>query len=142
METSNLHNIQQNESIVSKPYNGGQVVSEFFNYYYQTWITNPRQLINDKIIKYYSKLNYNQCIYEGDKFIELLLEFASHKLQFIDCKYEFIDSGSRQIYILVTGTIINSLYSEERKFSQSFMITYAGEKYLKKWTLINSILII
>lgn len=137
METPNLH------TIVPKHYDGIQVASEFINYFYQIWITNPTQLFTDNIIKSYSKLKYNECMYEGDKFIELLAEFASHRIQFADCKYEILDSGSRQIYILVTGTIINSSSPETKKnFSQSFMIAYAGEKHIRKWTLMNSLLII
>jgi hypothetical protein len=54
-----------------------------------------------------------------------------------------IDSGSRQIYILVNGEIKNNLVT--KTFSQSFMIAYAGEynkKCTRKWTLMNSLLII
>jgi hypothetical protein len=59
-----------------------------------------------------------------------------------DCVYEIIDSGSRQIYILVTGKILNN--QSIGTFSQSFVISFAGNSNnnQKSWTLVNSIFIL
>ena len=131
-----------------KYYEGPLIATQFVNYFYQSWVSNPSGLITDNIIKPYSKLQYNDNMYEGSDFVEQLTSFASPGFQFVDCKWEVLDSGSRQIYILVTGIIKNDFLTQQNKFknfSQSFMIAYAGEnnkKSLKKWVLMNSLLII
>ncbi len=126
-----------------KYYDGVVVASQFINYFYQLWTLNPTALFEEDIIKSYSKLKYNNIVYEGSSFIEVLVSLVSSELQFVDCNFEILDSGSRQIYILVNGIIKNN--QGLRRFSQTFMIAYAGEnnkKSLRKWTLMNSILMI
>jgi hypothetical protein len=126
-----------------KHYDGNVVANQFINYFYQTWMTKPTTLITDDVIKPYSKLKYLNQVYDGESFIEVLKGFVSTGIQFTDCNFEILDSGSRQIYILVTGIIKNDLTLKH--FSQTFMIAYAGEnnkKSLRKWTLMNSILIV
>lgn len=129
-------NIQQ-----LKHYDGTTIASQFIEYFYKSWTIDLNILY--EVIKPYSKLKYKSVIYEGTNFIELLKTFASDGLRFENCNYEIIDSGSRQIYILVNGEIKNNLVT--KTFSQSFMIAYAGEynkKCTRKWTLMNSLLII
>jgi len=129
-------------------YDGDLIASQFIAYFYQTWISNPETLLNDGVIKSHTKLKYNNNMYKGPDFIEHLKMFSCPDLQFIDCNSDIIDSGSRQIYILVTGTITN--LSSTYTFSQSFVIVFATEIgdetkpkiKSKKWILNNSILII
>jgi hypothetical protein len=124
-----------------KYYDGYAVASNFIKYFYETWVTNP-SLLSEDVIKPYSKLKYNNNQYEGDNFIGVLITFISPGFQFTDCNWEILDSGSRQIYILMTGSIKNDTTSSH--FSQSFMISYTGEnskKNSRKWTLVNSLLI-
>lgn len=124
-----------------KYYDGYTVASEFIKYFYETWVINP-SLLTEDIIKPYSKLKYNNNLYEGNGFIGILISFISPEFQFMNCNWEILDSGSRQIYILMTGSIKNN--TSLRNFSQSFMISYTGEnikKNLRKWTLMNSLLI-
>lgn len=115
--------------------------TQFINYFYQTWISNPKSLITDDVIKPFSKLKFNNCIFEGVSFVEILTSFLGN-LQFIDCNFEILDSGSRQMYILITGIVKND--SINKKFSQSFMLAYTSDnskKNSRKWTLMNSLLI-
>ena len=159
---SNHLNQSKNKNKGAKEFDGTVVASQFIEYFYKTWLANPNNFITDDIIKSYSAVKYNSNLYKGSAFIQLLLTFVSENLGFENCKYEIVDSGSRQIYILVTGQIKNNLVT--KTFSQSFMIAYAGEqlkhslcattnsyglveqlkhkKSSHKWTLINSILII
>lgn len=146
MKTINQTNSDANANSNTKSvkhYDGGVVANQFISYFYQTWVTNPTILLTDDVIKPYSKLKYSNQVYEGESFVEVLKGFISTGLQFTDCNLEILDSGSRQIYILVTGTIKNELTS--KNFSQTFMIAYAGEnnkKSLRKWTLMNSLFIV
>ena len=135
-EEQSNQNIQQ-----MKHYDGTLVANQFIEYFYQAWTTNP-DILNE-VIKPYSKLKYKSISYEGLNFIELLKTFISDGLRFENCNYEIIDSGSRQIYILVNGEIKNNLVT--KTFGQSFMIAYAVEynkKCTRNWTLMNSLLII
>jgi hypothetical protein len=140
MQTIDLEE-QSKQNIQMKHYDGTSVANQFIEYFYQAWTNNPDTL--NEVIKPYSKLKYKSTLYEGLNFIELLKTFISEGLRFENCNYEIVDSGSRQIYILVNGEIKNNLVS--KIFSQSFMIAYAGEynkKCTRKWTLMNSLLII
>lgn len=119
-------------------FNGNEVAKQFINYFYSTWITNTNQFIVDEVIKPYSKIVYNGTIYEGVNFMDLLNKFSSNGLQFENCSFEILDSGSRQLYILVNGIIKNTVGTNY--FSQSFMIAYAGEKQSRKWILMNSLI--
>ena len=116
-------------------YNGVQVAEDFYNYFYGSWVTNPPSL--KLVLEHYSKINFNGKEFCGEDCIKLLIELSSKGLVFDNCKYHMIDSGSRQIYIMVTGQykigdIINN-------FSQSFMISYCG-KIERNWVLVNSII--
>ena len=141
MQTINSEEQSKQNMQQIKHYDGTLVANQFIEYFYKAWTTDPNIL--NEVIKPYSKLKYKSTPYEGLSFIELLKTFISDGLRFENCNYEIIDSGSRQIYILVNGEIKNNLIT--KKFSQSFMIAYAGEynkKCTRKWTLMNSLLII
>jgi len=133
--------MQTEQKVQVKHYDGTAVANQFIEYFYHAWTTNI-DILNE-VIKPYSKLKYKSANYEGINFIELLKTFNSEGLRFENCNYEVVDSGSRQIYILVNGEIKNNLVT--KTFSQSFMIAYAGEynkKCTRKWILMNSLLII
>lgn len=121
-----------------RTFDGQEIGKDFINFFYTSWVQNPDQLI--EVIKEYSKLKYNNNIYEGINFINLIKSFSINKLNFTNIKYEVLDSRSRQIFILVTGTI--SYHTCSLPFQQSFMVAYAGEKKDRKWSLMNSLLII
>jgi hypothetical protein len=119
-------------------YDGVQVASDFWKYFYESWVKNP--IILQNVIKPYSKINFNGKEFCGEDFIKLLIELASNGLEFADCKYQMIDSGSRQIYIMAIGRCrIGDIISN---FSQTFMISYCGKKEERNWTLVNSILML
>ena len=94
------------------------------------------------IIKPYSKIKHNNVTYEGDDFLVFIKSVGSNGLAFSNCKYEIIDSGSRQIYILVNGNISNA--QNTSNFSQSFLISFMGKHNSSPntWTLVNSIIIL
>lgn len=140
--------MQTNESEPIKYYDGTQVGIQFVQYFYENWIKSPLIMLQDEIIKPYTKLKFNNGVHQGEQIINLLETFRSG-LTFTNCKYDIHDSGSRQIYILVKGQIQTINQSNGltmvQDFSQSFMIAYTGEnnkKSLKKWNLMNSILLI
>jgi hypothetical protein len=120
-----------------RSFDGSEIGLQFIDFFYSSWINNPELLT--QIIKEFSKLKYNNTIYEGDNFIALL-KSLSNNLKFSNIKYEILDSKSRQIFILVIGDINNnhSLFP----FRQSFVVSYAGDKKDRKWILMNSLLII
>lgn len=133
---NNSPDLKSKKSI--RHFNGSEIGKEFINYFYGNWIHDPSIMLTENIIKPYSKLVFNSTIYEGSNFVDLLNIIKSDGLNFENCQTEIFDSGSRQIYILVTGLIKNNTGSNY--FSQSFMIAYSGEKHSTKWSLMNSLL--
>jgi hypothetical protein len=154
-KVSKLNSKKQSQEPISNPdheanksikhYDGAIVSQQFIDYFYTSWCTNIDLLLTEEIIKPYSKLKYNSITYEGAQFIEILKMFTASGLglAFSDCRCEILDSGSRQIYMLVTGIIV--IEQVPKTFSQTFMIAYTGENIKKgprKWTLMNSLLIV
>lgn len=125
-----------------KLHDGIQVGNQFIQYFYSAWMSNPDIFVTDDIIKPYTKIAHNNITYEGSDFLVFLKSVATNGLEFSECKWEIIDSGSRQIYILVNGIISNAQGSG--KFSQSFMIAFMGQNNRgpKSWALVNSIFIL
>lgn len=113
-------------------YDGLLIGQQFIDFFYKNWITNPDIL--HEVIQSYSKLKYNNNNYEGDNIV-LLLKLLANNITFNNVKYEIIDSKSRQIYILVSGLLNNIV------FTQSFVISFTNNNNLKKWVIINSLLI-
>ncbi len=133
---------EQKNTKHKKIYDGTQVGNQFIQYFYSSWMSNPDIFSTDNIIKPYTKIKHNNTTYEGPDFIVFLKSVASNGLEFSECKWDIIDSGSRQIYILVTGSIANT--QGTGKFSQSFMISFTGQHNgsPKSWALVNSIFIL
>lgn len=133
---------EQNKIAPKKIFDGTEVGNQFVQYFYSTWMTNIDVFISDNIIKPYTKIVHNNVTYEGNDFIVFLKSVATNGLEFSQCKWEIIDSGSRQIYILVTGQIVNA--QGTWKFSQSFTLAFGGQtsQGTKLWVLINSIFIL
>ncbi len=123
-----------------KKFNGFEVAQTFITYFYNLWSTNPQQLEDEGVIKAWSKIRFYQVTYEGTNFTQLLKELSIHGISFVNCNVEILDSGSRQIYIMVMGEMKNSL--TEKTFTQTFLLTYAGESKSCRWTLTTSILMI
>jgi hypothetical protein len=116
-------------------YDGNQVAHQFIECFYNSQTLD--MLLTNNIIKPYSKLNLNGTIYMGNDIISILNHY---QFRFDPTNCELLDSGSRQIYILTTGNVfINDI---PMSFSQSFMISYVGNKSGGKWTLINTILLV
>ena len=121
-------------SIHTQHYDGNQVAHQFIECFYNSL---PSNILSTNIIKPYSKLNLNGTIYMGEDIISVLNQ---HQFRFNPTNYELLDSGSRQIYILTTGNVF--VNDAVMSFSQSFMISYVGNKAESKWTLMNTILFI
>ncbi len=126
-----------------KHYDGSIVGQQFIDYFYLNWCNSIQVLVDEELIKSYSKIRYNGETYEGCNFVKLLSMFAENGLSFSNCNCEILDSGSRQVYILVSGIMI--VQQIPKQFSQTFMIAYTGENIKKgprKWTLMNSLLVV
>ena len=119
-------------------YNCDEVSKNFIQYFYNSWLNNPHDLLHT-IISQRSKFKYNSIIYEYTDIIILLNQLKSNGLEISISKYEILDSKSRQIYILVKGIIKNS--QSTNNFDQTFVLIHIG-KGNNQWNLINSILII
>ena len=119
-------------------YNSNEVGQNFIQYFYNSWLGNPQDLLNT-VIGEKSKIKYNNLIYEYTDFVFLLNQLKTNGLELSVSKYEILDSKSRQIYILAKGTIKNS--QSTNNFSQTFILMH-NNKGDNEWLLINSILII
>ena len=113
-----------------------QIGNEFVNFFYTNW-TNDLNI--NEIIENYSKLVYNNTNYIGLEIINILKIIKNENIFFTNCKCEFFDTHSRQIYILVLGEL-NNLPNNRKNFSQSFLLSFSART--EKWILINSMLII
>ena len=140
--TNNTIITDQTKSVSKKLYNGIDIGNQFIQYFYSNWVSNPDIFSIDNIIKPYTKIKHNNITYEGSDFIVFIKSIAKNGIVFSECKWEIIDSGSRQIYILVNGKITNS--QGMKLFSQSFTIAFMGQHNgsLKSWALVNSIFIL
>jgi hypothetical protein len=114
------------------------VVTQFINIFYNLWITNPIELKNRGLIKHFSKISFNKNIFKGDDFINLLINLKQQGLQINITNYEFLDSGSRRIDILLSGTINNISNNIIKNFSQTFLIANHNDN----WYIHNSMLIL
>ena len=131
---NNGDNINQNIDIPT-------VVNNFVNYYYSTITTAPNKLAQDKIIREYSAIKYQQQKLQGDDFIKLIQSMHAQNLTYNYIQMNFIDSGSRRIDISVIGTISNNtqgILAWQKNFSQTFLLSHNKDG----WFIKNSILII
>jgi hypothetical protein len=101
IDTNNGNNVNQKNDI-------SIIVDQFIHYYYKTLIENHNQLFIDKIFDNSSEINVNGIIYKGkDEIYSHLTEFIKN-VQINVTKYNFTNSGSRRINILVIGYILNN----------------------------------
>lgn len=122
-------------------FDGKLVGNEFIKYFYSIWQAgNITKFIDDNIICQYSKIQYQNTVYEGSQMLGFLSNIATTKPIFNLNQIEVFDTGSRQIQIMVYGEMI--IENKINKFNQFHMIVYQGEKVANKWSLTNSILII
>jgi hypothetical protein len=119
-------------------YNSYEVGKNFIQYFYNSWLNNPQDLLHT-VIGEKSKIKYNELIYEYTDFVFLLNQLKTNGLDISVSKYEILDSRSRQIYILTKGIIKNA--QSNNNFSQTFILMH-NSKGDNEWILINSILII
>lgn len=111
----------------------GVVVSEFINYYY-TNVSNIQTLIDFKIIREYTSIKFGSDKLQGDKLIEFLQKMSEYKMDIKD--YNYLDSGSRRIDIVVIGTLTNK--TEVNNFNQTFVLCHQDNV----WYIKNSIFMI
>ena len=131
----------ENIKKVGKPnFDGKTIGGEFLQYFYTNWFGNMGKMIDDQIIKPYSKLQYDGNVYEGEQFIMLLDGIAKSGYNINISKFEIFDTGSRQIQIHVLGRLENGV--ESKSLYHFLMLVYQGEKNDSKWTLTNSTLIV
>jgi len=131
----------QKKNTNKKLYDGIEVGHQFIQWFYSSWMNNIEVFVTDNTIKPYTKIKHEGVTYEGPDFLLFLKSVASNGLKFFECKCDIVDSGSRQIYILVFGKIANT--HGTGKFSQTFTLVFGGqEKGTKSWSLVNSIFIL
>lgn len=123
---------------IERKFDGLEIGKQFIDFFYNSWFTNPDALNN--IIICHSKLKCNNTTFIGENIILALKNILNIGIKLTNCKYELLDSRSRQIYILVSGTIIKD--QTNSSFSQTFLLSYVGDKKERQWIMMNSLLII
>ena len=118
-------------------FNGKDIGRAFFEFFYKSWIEAPDNLTH--YIGNNSRLQYKDTIYIGNNFIDFLKQVATNGLAINANECQIFDTGSRQVQILVTGTLATP-QAEPVHFSQFIMLVYMGEKNDSKWNISNSIL--
>ena len=128
-----------NNNTSKRHFDGNVVGKDFVSFYYTNLCGDVGMIENAKLIKEYTKFLFNTIVFEGNNIMTVLRCMNESNVTVHDCSCEVLDSGSRLIYILVTGKMINK--NAENSFSQTFTINYLGEKEQNKWAIVNSILI-
>lgn len=105
-----------------------EVVSNFITYYFTNLTTNQNKLYEDGIISFNTGIKYNSIYYEKGELETFLLNFYNSNININ--KYEYIESGSRRIDIVVHGSL------NEGNFFQSFLLCNLKDN---KWFIKNSI---
>jgi hypothetical protein len=118
-------------------FNGKEIGRAFVEFFYKSWIEKPDNLT--QYIGMNSRLQYKDNIYIGNNFIDFLKQIATNGLVVNASDCIIYDTGSRQVQILVTGTL-STPQTEPVHFSQFIMLVYMGEKNDSKWNISNSIL--
>lgn len=123
---------------IERKFDGLEIGKQFIDFFYNSWFTNPDTLNN--VITYHSKLKCNNITFIGDNIILALKNIINTGIKLTNCRYELLDSRSRQIYILVSGSVIKD--ESNSSFSQTFLLSYVGDKKDRQWIIMNSLLII
>lgn len=110
----------------------GVVVKNFIEIYYNAINENNIQyLIDNKIIREYTSIKFNDDKMKGEQVIPFLNNFSRYRIKVNT--YNYIDSGSRRIDISVIGNLLND--TENINFNQTFIICHQDDS----WYIKNSI---
>ena len=112
------------------------IVNKFINSFYYMWMKDTTLLAHSGFIKSFSSLKYENQKYSGPNFFKVLNFIKKSKINIEVEKFNFIDSRSERIDILVIGKITNFL-GVTQNFSQTFLISQLNNS----WFIKNSILI-
>ena len=113
----------------------GQVSSDFIKTYFDFLKKNNiNGLINNKVLRQYTSIKYDNNKFQGEKLIEFLNTFTNYNIQIL--KYNYIDSGSRRIDISTIGLLTNK--SGNFNFNQTFILCNQDNS----WYIKNSIFLI
>ena len=99
-----------------------QVGTEFVQYFYEKWMTNPNELLQSGIFKDHTRLKTKGVVYQKADLIQMLITSQQAGISFTINDLQIMDSGGRRADILVIGKIKETTQSEEMNFSQYFTI--------------------
>ncbi len=112
------------------------VGTQFVQFYYQKWISNPQEIFQSGIFKNHTRLKFKGTVYKGDTLAQLHIDTQKKGISFQINDIQVLDSGGRRADILVVGNIKETPQSKQLTFSQYF--TIANNK--ENWFLHNSLL--
>ncbi len=115
-----------------------QLATQFVDFYYTKWATNPLDFLTNGCIFEATKMNYNNKIVKGADIVTEMVNFHSNgPITFDSLKCNALDSGSRRIDVMVSGNINQTTNQvNQYKFSQYFLILFQNNS----WKIQNSIL--
>jgi hypothetical protein len=112
------------------------VGTQFVQFYYQKWISNPQEIFQSGIVKDHTRIKYKNTVYKGNSLLQLHTDTHAKGISFQLNDIQVLDSGGRRADILVVGKLKETTQSQEMTFSQYF--TIANNK--ENWFLHNSLL--
>jgi hypothetical protein len=112
-----------------------QLAQNFVNFFFAKWSTNPLEFGTNGLFFEKSKMNLNGNILSGADIVKEMINMANGgDLVFSVNKVQALDTGSRRVDILVTGTMIKN--GVKYNFSNYILIIYQNET----WKIQNSII--
>jgi len=112
-----------------------QLAQNFVNFFFAKWATNPLEFVTNGLFFEKSKMNLNGNILSGADIVKEMINMANGgDLVFSVNKTQALDTGSRRVDILVTGTMIKN--GVKYNFSNYILIIYQNET----WKIQNSII--
>jgi hypothetical protein len=112
-----------------------QLAQNFVNFFFAKWTTNPLEFVTNGLFFEKSKMNLNGNILSGADIVKEMINMANGgDLVFSVNKTQALDTGSRRVDILVTGTMIKN--GVKYNFSNYILIIYQNET----WKIQNSII--
>ena len=134
MEEENQSDSKKSGHNINSFINIENVTNNFISYYFDKITKNKiQELINDKVLRDYTTIKFNNDKIKCVKLIEFLNRFINYNINITH--YNFIDSGSRRIDITVIGTMKKQ--TEETNFNQTFTIC----NHENTWYIKNSIFV-
>ena len=112
------------------------ISTQFVQFYYQKWISNPQEIFESGIIKDHTRIKYKNIVYKGPNLYQFHSDTHAKGISFQLNDIQVLDSGGRRADILVSGKLKETVQSQEMTFSQYF--TIANNK--ESWFLHNSLL--